>query len=91
MSYLVSLEVVCATIGSLQVELKGTPTHDPSTRVVPVSRGLSVQDKGEPVTTATNCKGMLLRGWVVLLAASDEVKSSIWSATKNTPGPLVAR
>ena len=88
--YLALVEVVCAIIGSLQVVLKGTPMHDPSTRVLPVKCGLSEQDSGELVTTATNWRGVLLGGcsWTV---SSDEVKSSIWSATKNTPGPLVAR
>ena len=51
--YLVFPDIVCAMIGSLQVVLKGTPIHDPSTRVVPTNRGLSVQDRGELVTRAT--------------------------------------
>ena len=58
MTYLVFLEEVCAIICSLQVVLSGTPIHNPSSGVVPVNRGLSVQNRpaGEQVTKATKLK-----------------------------------
>ena len=82
-----SLEVVCAMIGSLQIVLVGTPMHDPAIGVTPTNVGPLLHGKVELPMTATNCRGTLLRG----VESKGEAKSSSCNAIKYTPGLVVAK
>ena len=66
--------------------LKGTPTHDVSTRVGGTNSGLLVQGISASKTRTRNCSGMLLKGSVSVGWA----KSSICTAIAYQPTRPVA-
>ena len=79
--YLTPSAPLCATRGSCQVVLNGTPMHDPSTLVGSTNSGLLVQGAVEVNTRMRNWSGTLLRGTVSVA----EVKSSTCKATAYQP------
>ena len=80
-TYLTPWALVCATRGSCQVVLNGTPTHDPSTLVGSTNSGLLVQGREELNTRMRNLSGTLLRGTMSVW----ETKSSICNDTAYHP------
>ena len=84
--YLTPSAPLCATRGSCQVVLNGTPMHEPYTRVGSMNSGLLVQGAEDVNTRMRNWSGTLLRGTVSVA----EAKSSICKATPNQPVRPVA-